>query len=99
MWAVQTIWDNPNFVVGSETEPHNYSNSKVFQTRGEGLAAYGDAVKSGIPQGSKNIMIDLWRTDPHPTRVGKLHTLVRHRHIWTDENGTHSNEFCGAVEV
>ena len=92
IWSVQSIFGNVN----STSEPSK-SDSKLFHEQKEALAEYGERFKAGLPADATSLMIYLWRRDPLPN--GRSHVVARHAHFWKDQDGTHCNEFSGALQV
>jgi hypothetical protein len=96
IWAVQAIYTHPN-PSPEPDKPTSRSESKIFPTQKEALAEYGKKVNGGLPADAKSAMIYLWESGTGPN--GRVHSIVKHCHFWTDQNGTHRNEYSGAVQV
>jgi len=95
IWSVQTIFGNVNNAPAGEA--HSKSDAEAFETQNEAMAEYGERFKAGLPADATSAMIYLWRADPRPK--GRVHSVVKHAHFWKDQDGTHCNEFSGALQV
>jgi hypothetical protein len=95
IWSVQTVIGGPQ--PPTEAQSQSKSSSKIFHTEKDAMDEYGKQIKAGLPPEAAFAFIYLWRADT--MAKGRSHSVVKHTHLWKDDDGDHREDYGGAVIV